>query len=91
MTSWGCYCQLRACHKLTTKLRREVVLGCTSLDDPSQYLKVSKANLCFLLLLNNIGQMCVEKIWVLLESESELPFFFFLLFYLIITESNSIP
>ncbi|XP_030552014.1 protein transport Sec1a-like [Rhodamnia argentea] len=30
--------ELRACHKLTTKLRREVVLGCTSLDDPPQYL-----------------------------------------------------
>ncbi|OAY49306.1 protein transport Sec1a isoform X1 [Manihot esculenta] len=34
--------ELRACHKLTTKLRREVVLGCTSLDDPSQYLKKLK-------------------------------------------------
>ncbi|WCJ22857.1 Syntaxin-binding protein 1 [Euphorbia peplus] len=30
--------ELRVCHKLTTKLRREVVLGCTSLDDPPQYI-----------------------------------------------------
>ncbi|KDP28754.1 hypothetical protein JCGZ_14525 [Jatropha curcas] len=30
--------ELRVCHKLTTKLRREVVLGCTSLDDPPQYM-----------------------------------------------------
>ncbi|XP_065859405.1 protein transport Sec1a [Euphorbia lathyris] len=30
--------ELRVCHKLTTKLRREVVLGCTSLDEPPQYL-----------------------------------------------------
>ncbi|KAG8663955.1 hypothetical protein MANES_01G266004v8 [Manihot esculenta] len=28
---------LRASHKLTTKLGSEVVLGCTSLDDPPQY------------------------------------------------------
>ncbi|KAJ9188444.1 hypothetical protein P3X46_003803 [Hevea brasiliensis] len=30
--------ELRVCHKLTTKLGREVVLGCTSLDDPPQYI-----------------------------------------------------
>ncbi|GFP95012.1 snare-interacting protein keule [Phtheirospermum japonicum] len=30
--------ELRACHKLTAKLRREVVLGTTSIDDPPQYL-----------------------------------------------------
>ncbi|KAM7275043.1 hypothetical protein ACFE04_016909 [Oxalis oulophora] len=30
--------ELRACHKLTTKLRREIVLGSTSLDDPPQYI-----------------------------------------------------
>ncbi|KAH7577788.1 hypothetical protein JRO89_XS01G0299500 [Xanthoceras sorbifolium] len=30
--------ELRVCHKLTTKLRREVVLGSTSFDDPPQYL-----------------------------------------------------
>ncbi|KAJ9539474.1 hypothetical protein OSB04_032207 [Centaurea solstitialis] len=29
---------LRICHKLTAKLRREVVLGSTSLDDPPMYL-----------------------------------------------------
>ncbi|GAV79454.1 Sec1 domain-containing protein [Cephalotus follicularis] len=30
--------ELRACHKLTTKLRREIVLGSTSLDDPPQFI-----------------------------------------------------
>ncbi|KAH8488471.1 hypothetical protein H0E87_024225 [Populus deltoides] len=30
--------ELRACHKLTTKLGREIVLGCSSLDDPPQYI-----------------------------------------------------
>ncbi|XP_018629069.1 protein transport Sec1a isoform X1 [Nicotiana tomentosiformis] len=30
--------ELRVCHKLTSKLRREVVLGTTSLDDPPQYI-----------------------------------------------------
>ncbi|CAN1333124.1 SNARE-interacting protein KEULE [Linum perenne] len=39
--------ELRACHKLTTKLQREVVLGSTSLDDPPQFitkLKLLTAN-----------------------------------------------
>ncbi|KAL0411818.1 UNVERIFIED_CONTAM: protein transport Sec1a [Sesamum latifolium] len=35
--------ELRACHKLTAKLRREVVLGSTSLDDPSQYITKLKS------------------------------------------------
>ncbi|KAJ7962209.1 SNARE-interacting protein KEULE [Quillaja saponaria] len=30
--------ELRVCHKLTTKLRREVVLGTSSIDDPPQYI-----------------------------------------------------
>lgn len=30
--------ELRACHKLTGKLKREIILGCTTLDDPPQYL-----------------------------------------------------
>ncbi|KAI3787371.1 hypothetical protein L1987_41800 [Smallanthus sonchifolius] len=30
--------ELRVCHKLTSKLRREVVLGSTSIDDPPQYI-----------------------------------------------------
>ncbi|OWM64946.1 hypothetical protein CDL15_Pgr028664 [Punica granatum] len=30
--------ELRVCHKLTAKLRREVVLGSTSCDDPPQYI-----------------------------------------------------
>ncbi|KAL8111413.1 protein transport Sec1a-like [Apium graveolens] len=30
--------ELRVCHKLTTKLRREIVLGSTSVDDPSHYI-----------------------------------------------------
>ncbi|KAL2472441.1 SNARE-interacting protein KEULE [Abeliophyllum distichum] len=39
--------ELRACHKLTTKLRREIVLGSSSLDDPPQFitkLKLLSAN-----------------------------------------------
>ncbi|KAL1546464.1 Protein transport Sec1a [Salvia divinorum] len=34
--------ELRVCHKLTTKLRREVILGATSLDDPAQYIEKLK-------------------------------------------------
>lgn len=30
--------ELRACHKLSTKLNREVILGSTSLDDPAQFI-----------------------------------------------------
>ncbi|XP_022897159.1 SNARE-interacting protein KEULE-like [Olea europaea var. sylvestris] len=30
--------ELRVCHKLTAKLRREIVLGSTSIDDPPQYI-----------------------------------------------------
>ncbi|PON58678.1 Sec1-like protein [Trema orientale] len=30
--------ELRVCHKLTTKLRREVILGSSSIDDPPQYI-----------------------------------------------------
>ncbi|XP_031124656.1 SNARE-interacting protein KEULE-like isoform X3 [Ipomoea triloba] len=39
--------ELRACHKLTTKLQREIVLGSSSLDDPPQFitkLKLLTAN-----------------------------------------------
>ncbi|KAG6435675.1 hypothetical protein SASPL_100550 [Salvia splendens] len=40
--------ELRVCHKLTTKFRREVVLGSTSLDDPPQYIKydLDTADIC---------------------------------------------
>ncbi|XP_051113716.1 SNARE-interacting protein KEULE-like isoform X3 [Andrographis paniculata] len=31
--------ELRVCHKLTSKLRREVVLGTTSIDNPDNYIK----------------------------------------------------
>ncbi|KAL8128507.1 hypothetical protein V2J09_017662 [Rumex salicifolius] len=30
--------EIRVCHKLTTKLKREVVMGTTSVDDPPQYI-----------------------------------------------------
>ncbi|KAG7017156.1 SNARE-interacting protein KEULE, partial [Cucurbita argyrosperma subsp. argyrosperma] len=30
--------ELRVCHKLTAKLKREVVLGSTSIDDPPQFI-----------------------------------------------------
>ncbi|XP_024521880.1 SNARE-interacting protein KEULE [Selaginella moellendorffii] len=33
--------ELKAMHKLTLKLRREVILGSTSLDEPHQYLEVA--------------------------------------------------
>ncbi|CAK9173146.1 unnamed protein product [Ilex paraguariensis] len=39
--------ELRVCHKLTTKLKREIVLGSSSLDDPPQFmtkLKLLTAN-----------------------------------------------
>ncbi|XP_042002533.1 protein transport Sec1a-like isoform X2 [Salvia splendens] len=34
--------ELRICHKLTAKLRREVILGATSFDDPAQYIEKLK-------------------------------------------------
>lgn len=34
--------ELRVCHKLTAKLRREVILGATSIDDPDQYIEKLK-------------------------------------------------
>ncbi|PIN27089.1 Vesicle trafficking protein Sec1 [Handroanthus impetiginosus] len=39
--------ELRVCHKLSTKLKREIVLGSSSLDDPPQFitkLKLMNAN-----------------------------------------------
>jgi syntaxin-binding protein 1 len=39
--------ELKVCHKLSTKLKREVILGSTSLDDPPQFitkLKLLTAN-----------------------------------------------
>ncbi|KAF5946397.1 hypothetical protein HYC85_016625 [Camellia sinensis] len=39
--------ELRVCHKLTTKLRREVVLGSSSIDDPPQYITVLLSNPTF--------------------------------------------
>uniref|UniRef100_A0A7N0SZ20 SNARE-interacting protein KEULE n=2 Tax=Kalanchoe fedtschenkoi TaxID=63787 RepID=A0A7N0SZ20_KALFE len=32
--------ELRVCHKLTAKLRREIIMGSSSIDDPPQYLTV---------------------------------------------------
>ncbi|KAL8263511.1 hypothetical protein R6Q59_021641 [Mikania micrantha] len=34
--------ELRVCHKLTAKLKREVILGSTSIDDPTQYISKIK-------------------------------------------------
>jgi len=42
-----CMFQLRACHKLSTKLKREVVLGSSSIDDPPQFITVWHF-ICFL-------------------------------------------
>ncbi|CAA2983838.1 SNARE-interacting KEULE [Olea europaea subsp. europaea] len=36
------YPQLRVCHKLTTKLKREVILGSSSLDDPPRFITKMK-------------------------------------------------
>ncbi|KVH90072.1 Sec1-like protein [Cynara cardunculus var. scolymus] len=35
--------ELRACHKLTTKLRREIILGSSSLDSPAQFIEKLKS------------------------------------------------
>ncbi|PRQ26557.1 putative sec1-like protein [Rosa chinensis] len=35
--------ELRVCHKLTAKLKREVVLGSTSLDDPATFITVKSS------------------------------------------------
>ncbi|KAI3822147.1 hypothetical protein L1987_09729 [Smallanthus sonchifolius] len=35
--------ELRVCHKLTTSLRREIVLGSSSLDDPAQFVEKLKS------------------------------------------------
>ncbi|XP_028785271.1 SNARE-interacting protein KEULE-like isoform X3 [Neltuma alba] len=39
--------ELRACHKLTGKLQREVVLGSSSIDDPAQFIMVLKISTFF--------------------------------------------
>lgn len=33
--------QLRVVHKLSSKLKREIILGSSSIDDPSQFITVS--------------------------------------------------
>ncbi|KAG1347618.1 hypothetical protein COCNU_06G014470 [Cocos nucifera] len=38
--------ELRAVHKLTSKLKREVILGSSSLDDPPQFITVSPRGIC---------------------------------------------
>lgn len=35
--------ELRACHKLTIKPQREVILGASSIDDPRQFIKNLKS------------------------------------------------
>ncbi|KAI7732338.1 hypothetical protein M8C21_000348 [Ambrosia artemisiifolia] len=35
--------ELRVCHQLTTKLRREIILGSSSLDDPAQFVEKVKS------------------------------------------------
>ncbi|XP_076950625.1 SNARE-interacting protein KEULE-like isoform X2 [Bidens hawaiensis] len=35
--------EMRVCHKLTTNLRREIILGSSSLDDPAQFVEKVKA------------------------------------------------
>jgi len=50
--------QLKVCHKLSTKLKREVILGSTSLDDPPQFITVSLTNTSH------------SEIWQTMEYES---------------------
>ncbi|MFS7913873.1 putative sec1-like protein [Helianthus anomalus] len=45
--------ELRVCHHLTTKLRREIVLGSSSLDDPAQFVEVLCDSLFIYYLFNN--------------------------------------
>lgn len=56
--------QLRVCHKLTGKLKREVILGSSSLEDPAQFITVIKPSLffCNLMILLTIFRfiLCVE-------------------------------
>ncbi|KAG6405718.1 hypothetical protein SASPL_133310 [Salvia splendens] len=40
--------ELRACHKLSAKLQREIVLGSSSLDDPPQFITVKDFILSYL-------------------------------------------
>ncbi|KAI7733252.1 hypothetical protein M8C21_009719, partial [Ambrosia artemisiifolia] len=35
--------ELRVCHKLTTNLRREIILGSSSLDNPAQFVEKLKS------------------------------------------------
>ncbi|KAI3716782.1 hypothetical protein L1987_67918 [Smallanthus sonchifolius] len=35
--------ELRVCHQLTTKLKREIILGSSSLDDPAQFVEKLKS------------------------------------------------
>lgn len=46
-----CNFQIRACHKMTTKLKREVILGSTSIIDPPDYVTVTLSLLYMLVLL----------------------------------------
>jgi syntaxin-binding protein 1 len=41
VTSNVYFFQLRAAHTLTSKLKREIILGSSSLDDPPQFITVS--------------------------------------------------
>ncbi|KAF6148130.1 hypothetical protein GIB67_011905 [Kingdonia uniflora] len=46
--------ELRVCHKLTTKLKREVVLGSSSIDDPPQFITKLKLLTAEELLLDDL-------------------------------------
>lgn len=73
--------KLRACHKLTAKLNREIVLGSTSLDDPSEFIKVRSI---FLLVCKLSGLCCALQIMTDNKSGG-LCIFFFLCYYKLIT------
>ncbi|KAF5935539.1 hypothetical protein HYC85_026668 [Camellia sinensis] len=46
--------ELRVCHKLTTKLKREIILGSSSLDDPPQFITKLKLMTAYELSLDDL-------------------------------------
>ncbi|XP_059641542.1 SNARE-interacting protein KEULE-like isoform X2 [Cornus florida] len=51
--------ELRVCHKLTTKLKREIVLGSSSLDDPPQFITKLK-----LLTANELNELSLDDLQI---------------------------
>ena len=58
--------QLRVCHKLTTKMNREIILGSSSIDDPPQFITVYKITSSPLSVLT---QMCSLIKWSFVDLQ----------------------